>query len=242
MISWRGEGLLLAARTHGETSAIIDVFTPDQGRYAGVVRGGASRKMTPVLQPGATLAVEWSARLEEHLGTFRVEPQTSRAALMGHRATLATLSAVCGLLRETLPERSPVPGLYERTIALLESMPMGDWMSNYVLWELDLLSDLGFGLDLSKCAATGAREDLVYLSPKSGVAVSRAGAGAWADKLLPLPAFLRTRQSGQAQDIVDGLRTTGFFLRERLAKSLHKERLSEPRDAAERAIRKLLEG
>ena len=240
MIQWSGEGLLLSVRRHGEANAIIEVFTEEQGRHAGIVRGGGSRKMAPVLQPGATLAVDWGARLEDHLGTFKVEPLTSRAALLSNRACLTTMTALLALIREALPERAPVPDLYARSLAVLDAMPAEGWPRAYALWELEFLHDLGFGLDLSRCAVTGTTDDLCFVSPKSGRAVSRSGAGEWAEKLLPLPAFVRgEREEPSIAEVLDSLTLSGFFLKEYVAKPVYASRLSEPRDAAVRAIAKL---
>ncbi|MEL6677785.1 MAG: DNA repair protein RecO [Pseudomonadota bacterium] len=240
-MEWRDDAILLSARPHGENAAIIEVLTPDHGRHAGVVRGGTSRKMTPHLQPGAQLTVEWRARLEEHIGAFRVEPVRSRAAaLMGDRAALATLTAICALVQNAVPEREPIPDLYRYTEALLDRMAEPGWAADYVRWEMFLLEELGYGLDLSECAATGATGDLCYVSPRTGRAVSRAGAGTWADKLLPLPSFLRENVAPTDADIADGLRLTGFFLRGWLAPALSKPRLAEPRDAAAAAITRQL--
>jgi DNA repair protein RecO (recombination protein O) len=174
MIRWRDEGLLLAVRRHGEGAAILEVFTEAHGRHAGVAPGGGSRRQAPLLQPGAQLSVEWSARLEGHIGSWRAEPIRSRAAaLMGDRAVLAAMGAVAALILAFLPEREPHPALYARTVALADALGDDpDWPALYALWELALLSELGFGLDLSCCAATGATQELIYVSPKSGRAVS----------------------------------------------------------------------
>lgn len=221
-MDWTDEGALIAVRPHGENAAIIEVFTAGHGRHAGVVRGGTSRRMAPLLQPGAQLAVEWRARLEEHLGSYRVELVKSRTATtMAERRTLYGLGAACAMLSFALPEREPHPGLYAASLRLLDAFGTDPrWPVLYLLWEKALLEELGFALDLSQCAATGAREDLAYVSPRSGRAVSRAGAGDWADRLLPLPAILRGEQAASPQDVLAGLRTTGHFLEHRLAHSL----------------------
>ncbi|MDV7142205.1 DNA repair protein RecO [Tropicimonas sp. TH_r6] len=221
-MDWRDEGALLAVRPHGETAAIVEIFTAEHGRHAGVVRGGTSRKMTPILQPGTQLSVEWRARLEEHLGAFRVEPVKSRAsATMGERRALYGLGAACALLSFALPEREPHPGLYGATQHLLDAMGHDPrWPELYLLWERALLEELGFALDLGTCAVTGSEEDLAYVSPKSGRAVSRAGAGIWADRLLPLPGLLRGEPATGLDDVLAGLRTTGFFLENWLAPAL----------------------
>ena len=221
-MDWRDHGILLTSRRHGETAAIIEVFTEGHGRHAGVVRGGASRKIAPILQPGAQLDVLWRARLEEHIGTFVVEPLRSRAAAaFSGRLALAGLNAVVSLLSFCLPEREPHPAIYRRTEQLMDLLGQDEvWSLAYLRWELALLEELGFGLDLSACAVTGATEGLVYVSPKSGRAVSTAGAGKWADKLLPLPRCLRGEGAAPDIEIADALRTTGYFLESHLAPSL----------------------
>lgn len=231
MIEWRDQGALLAVRRHGESAAIIDVLTEAHGLHAGLVRGGASRRIAPILQPGAQLDLTWKARLDEHLGTFVVEPARSRAALlMADRLALAGLNAVCALLTFALPEREPVPALYARTVTLLDLLGRTEaWPLAYLRWELALLEELGFGLDLSCCAATGATEDLAYISPRTGRAVSRSGAGDWAPKLMPLPPVLI---GGEADDraILDGLAVTGHFLKEKLVPALGDRPLPAARD------------
>jgi DNA repair protein RecO (recombination protein O) len=218
MIEWRDEGILLAVRPHGETSAIVEAFCANHGRHAGVVLGGVSRRMRPYLQPGVLGLLNWRARLDEHLGHFTVEPLRNRAATaLGDRLALAGIGAVTALLREVLPERAPHPALFERTNALLDLLPEGEvWPLAYLQWELALLEEMGFGLDLSACAATGAREDLAFVSPRTGRAVSRAGAGPYAARLLPLPPVLRGEGEAGAADILAGLGVTGHFLQARL--------------------------
>lgn len=229
-MEWRDQGILLSARRHGETSAIIEVFTPEQGRHAGVVRGGTSRKIAPSLQPGAQLDVAWRARLEDHIGAFTVEPLRSRAAVaMQDRLALAGLNAVTALLSFCLPEREPHPALYQRTEALLDMLGQGDvWPLAYLKWELRLLKEMGYALDLESCAVTGVSEDLIYVSPKSGRAVSAKGAGEWADRLLPLPTVLRGG-TGSDAEIAQGLVTTGHFLTAHLARDLGGKPLPEAR-------------
>ncbi len=220
-MEWRDEGALLSVRRHGESAAIIEVFTARHGRHAGVVRGGAGRRMTPVLQPGAQLDVTWRARLEGHLGHYTVEPMRQRAAaLMQERAALLALSSVCGLLAFTLPEREPQPALYAASTALLDELGAPGWPLAYLRWEILLLEQSGFGLDLGRCAVTGAREDLAYVSPRTGRAVSRAGAGDWAGRLLPLPACLLGQGPADRVELRDGLAVTGHFLTHRLAPAL----------------------
>lgn len=232
MIGWREEGTLLGVRRHGETSAIIEVFTEGHGRHLGVVRGGASRKVAPILQPGAQLDVAWSARLDEHIGSFAVEPVKSRAAaVMGDRLALAGLNSICALLSFSLPEREPHALVYRRSLALFDLLGTNEaWPAAYLRWELLLLEEMGFGLDLGRCAVTGARDDLVYVSPKSGRAVSAAGAGDWADRLLPLPPILLGQGQAPPGEILDGLRTTGHFLGNWLAPALGDRPLPKARE------------
>lgn len=230
-MDWRDEGTLLSVRKHGETSAIIEVFTAQHGRHAGVVRGGTSRKLAPMLQPGAQLDLAWRARLEEHIGSFNVELSRSRAAtVMADRAALAGLNAITALLVFALPEREPHPGLYARSTEMLDLLGQAEaWPVAYLQWELALLEELGFGLDLSACAVTGRANDLAYVSPKSGRAVSAEGAGEWADRLLPLPPELLGVVTEDLAGVAAGLRTTGYFLETALAHSLGDRPLPEAR-------------
>jgi DNA repair protein RecO (recombination protein O) len=241
-MEWRDQGTLLSVRKHGETSAIVEVFTPGHGRHAGVVRGGTSRKIAPILQPGAQLDVAWRARLEEHLGSFTVEPVKSRAGLMGDRLALAGLGSICALLSFALPERETHPRLYVKTQAMLDLMGANpDWPVAYLQWELALLEELGFGLDLTLCAVTGSAEDLAYVSPKSGRAVSAEGAGDWADRLLPLPPELLGVTTGRLDGIAEALRTTGWFLTHWLAHAQGNRPLPEARMRFEDRIRRAVQ-
>ncbi|MCB5198905.1 DNA repair protein RecO [Loktanella sp. TSTF-M6] len=238
MIAWRDEGILLSTRPFGETSAIIEVFTPDMGRHAGVVRGGVSRKIAPILQPGAQLSVAWKARLGEHLGSFTVEPVRSRSvAAMGDRLSLAGLNAVCALLSRILPEREPHGPLYDRTTQLLDLLGQTDvWPLAYLRWEQALLSEMGFGMDLSACAVRGTNEDLAFVSPRTGRAVSRQAAGEWVDRLLPLPPVLAGQGDATNDQIVIALTTTGYFIEHRLLRSLGHDTLPPARDRLVQAI------
>ncbi|HET9067991.1 MAG TPA: DNA repair protein RecO [Amaricoccus sp.] len=240
-MEWRDEGILIAARRHGESSAIVEVFTAAHGRHAGVVRGGAGRRMAPVLQPGARLSLEWSARLEEHIGTFRVDPMPSRTAvIMADPAALAALAAMTALLAATLPERDAHPALYARSLELVEALgALPDWPARYAVWELALLGELGFGLELDRCAVTGGTDGLVWVSPRSGRAVGREAGAPWADRLLPLPDFLRgwDRPPPRAA-VLQALALTGHFLEARVAPGLPREALPPARARAVDAIRR----
>lgn len=230
-MEWRDHGILLSLRRHGEAAAIIDVFTEGHGRHAGVVPGGASRKQAPILQPGAQLDLTWRARLEDHIGTYRAEPLRSRAAAaLSGRLALAGLNAVTALLSFALAEREVHKPLYRRSEQLLDLLGQDEiWPLAYLNWELALLEELGFGLDLSACAATGINDELIYVSPKSGRAVSRHGAGEWAERMLPLPPCLRGEGPAPDAEIAEGLRTTGYFLEHRLAPALGHRPLPEAR-------------
>jgi DNA repair protein RecO (recombination protein O) len=217
-------------RLHGESSAIIEVFTATHGRHAGVVRGGASRKMAALLQPGSQVAVTWRARLDDHLGSYTVEPVRSRAGVLADRMALAGLNAVCAMLHVALPERESHPALWQASVALLDLLEAGRlWVPDYLRWELLLLEELGFALDLTSCAVTGARDDLVYVSPKTGRAVSRAGAGDWAVRLLPLPQVLMGQGPASAREAVQGMAVTGHFLARCLEPVLNGRNLPEAR-------------
>lgn len=210
---------------------IIEVFTAEHGRHAGVVRGGTSRKIAPILQPGAQLDLTWRARLEDHLGAFTVEPLKSRAAgVMGDRTALAALNAMTSLLVAALPEREAHGRFYGKTIAMLDLLGVeAAWPVGYVQWELALLEELGAGLDLSACAVTGVREGLCYVSPKSGRAVSAAGAGDWAERLLPLTPEMNGVVTDSGESLCAALGTTGYFLERAMEPLLSGRKMPEAR-------------
>ncbi|MGB0959418.1 MAG: DNA repair protein RecO [Halocynthiibacter sp.] len=234
-MEWHGEGLLLATRKHGETSVIASVFTKDQGRHLGVIRGGASRKIAPVLQAGNQLDLTWRARLEGHLGSFRSEARKSRTAVaMADPLALSGLNAVVGLLDQFLPEREPHPNLYDQTQALLDMLDVPDaWPLAYLRWEMALLSALGFGLDLRRCAVSGEEEDLFYISPKTGRAVGRRHAGEWAPKLLRLSPAMIDSGAMSMVEILLGLQVTGVFIAGALCDAMGQK---QPTPARERLI------
>ncbi|SEP82979.1 DNA repair protein RecO [Thalassovita taeanensis] len=217
-MEWRDEGILLGIRRHGESAAILELFTPSRGRHVGVLRGATSRKIAPILQPGAQLSVSWRARLEDHIGSFTVEPLRSRSAIvMSDRQALEGMSAVTSLLIHALPEREAHLSLYRRTEALLDILDeYSVWPLAYLRWELALLEELGYGLDLSRCAVTGVNERLDFVSPRSGRAVSAEGAGEWVDRLLPLPPCFLGGTEAPDSEVAAGLVTTGHFLRQHL--------------------------
>jgi DNA repair protein RecO (recombination protein O) len=229
-MEWRDEGVLLAVRPHGESSAIIEVFTAQHGRHAGVVRGGASRRLLPILQPGAQLSVTWRARLDDHIGACVVEPLRSRTDVLGNRVALGGLTSICALLQVALAEREPHPALWASSIQLLDALQFeSDWPLQYLRWEMQLLEEMGFGLDLTSCAVTGSRDDLAYVSPKTGRAVSRGAAGEWASRLLPLPVALLGQGPADTTEIAQGLALTGHFLARELTQMFNGRPLPEAR-------------
>jgi len=231
VIEWREEGMVLAVRRHGESDAIVEALTRDHGRHAGVVRGGGGRRLAALMQPGAQLQFAWRARLEDHLGHYAVDAVRSRAGVLADPLALAGLTSVTSLLSFVLPEREAQPGLYEATMTVADLIEQGGhWPLAYLRWEMGLIDRLGFGLDLSRCAVTGSREDLAYVSPRTGRAVSRAGAGGWADRLLPLPLCMLGQGPAVPAEIVAGLRVTGHVLGARLAPSLGDRPIPAARD------------
>ena len=212
-MEWRDEGVIVSVRKHGETSAIAELLTAEHGRCLGLVRGGRSRSHRAMLQPGNFVEACWRARLEEHLGHFTLEPLHLKAGMvMEEPLRLAGLSTLCGLA-QLLPEREPHRRVYDAFHVVLDAI--GDdalWPALLVRWEMGLLDELGFGLDLATCAATGSKDDLAYVSPKSGRAVSRAAGEAYRERLLHLPAFLRNGDGITPGDVLNGFRLTGFFL------------------------------
>jgi DNA repair protein RecO (recombination protein O) len=213
-MDWSDEGIFLYAKPLGEANAVAEFFTRAHGRHLGLVRGGRSRRIRPLLQPGNLIRVTWRARLSEHLGGFNVELIEAHAARVLDDATaLAAIGALTGLAR-LLPERDPHPELYASTLGVLRTLSDASlWPAKLVRWELQLLQELGFGLDLSECAATGAETELAYVSPRSGRAVSRDAGQPYCNKLLKLPAFLLDETApADAADILTGLRLTGHFL------------------------------
>lgn len=214
-MEWRDEGIILASRRHGETSAILEVMTRAHGRHMGIVRGGRSRRMQPLLQPGNRVALTWRARLDEHLGMFQVEALELNAARFFDSASavfgLQTLAAHLRLL----PERDPHSAMFETLALLLEHLSDPAAAAELIArFELLILEELGFGLDLARCAATGVRDELVYVSPRTGRAVSAAAGEPWRDRLLPLPAFLHSGAGirGDARGFEAAFRLTGHFL------------------------------
>jgi len=216
-MEWCDKGILLATKPFGETSLIIDVFTPNHGKASGVVRGGQSKKIKPILQIGAQLDLTWKARLQEHLGSFQAELIRSRTAnVMDDRLLLAGMLSSATLINRFFPVGQVYKEFYESSENLFDLLQFPDiWTLGYFKWELEFLETLGFGLDLEKCAVTGSTEDLKFISPKSGRAVSHSAAGEWSSKLLPFP-MAATGQVNSLKDILDGLKVSQFFLEKKV--------------------------
>jgi DNA repair protein RecO (recombination protein O) len=234
-MEWRDEGLIIGVRRHGEASTIVEAMTRAHGRHLGLVRGGRSARLRATLQPGNTIGLVWRARLDEHLGSYAVEPLSLRAGrLMGSGMALAGINYLAALVR-VLPERDPHEGVYEAATLIADGLDDGALAPTLIArFEAQILAECGFRLDLGSCAATGATDGLVYVSPKSGRAVSAEAGAPWRDRLLPLPPFLREDASleGQpsADEIADAFRLTGFFLARDLF-SLRGEPLPDSRAA-----------
>jgi DNA repair protein RecO (recombination protein O) len=214
-MEWTEDAFVLAARPHGESGAIVELLTETRGRYAAHVAGGASRRMRPFLEPGARVIARYRARTAEQLGSASLESQGEGAsALFDDALALAGLAAAAAVAQGALPEREPHPGAFLAFEALVTSFSAPQvWPAVFVRFEAGLLEELGFGLDLSRCAATGSTDDLVYVSPKSGRAVSRSAGEPYRERLLRLPPFLLSSQAGLSEgDVGSGLDLTGHFL------------------------------
>ncbi len=245
-MQWSDEGIIISTRRHGESSVIVELLTKEHGRHAGMVRGGRGKRQRPVLLLGNRVLADWKARLSEHLGMYVLEPVELRAALvMNDRLRLLALQSVCALIG-FVAEREPHPRLFKATELLIAALVTKDeqWPSILVIWELGLLGELGYGLDLASCAATGATNDLIYVSPRSGQAVSAVAGAPYKDKLLELPAFLigkeRGKAGGSAFEVCAGLKLTRYFLEKHMSEA-GVEELPQFRYALEEQIAGALE-
>lgn len=227
-MDWTDDAIVLSSRPHGETAALAVLLTRLHGRHAGLVHGGQGSRMRAVLEPGNRVAARWHARLSEQLGTWSLElERATSAGLLDDPLRLAALSSACALLDAVLPEREPHPEVHAATLALLDAFDTEVWAEVYVRWEVGLLDVAGFGLDLSRCAATGQvpadNDQLAYVSPRTGRAVSLSASEPFRDKLLPLPPFLVGRSSGGAEEVSAGLALTGHFLERHVFALRHTE-------------------
>lgn len=214
MESWQDQGIILAVRPHGENGAVVSLLTQGQGRFAGYVRGAHSSKLRGTLEIGNRVDANWAARVADSLGTLQLELCHSPAArIMQDASRLAALQSACALSHAALPEREGHAGLFHGLNALFEALESDVWAEAYVMWEIAFLRELGFSLDLTKCAASGDTQDLSYVSPKTGRAVSRSAGAPYKERLLPLAGFLRPEGgAGGSEDVEQALRMTGYFL------------------------------
>lgn len=244
-MEWRDSGFIIAIRPHGESSAIITVLTREHGRHAGYVKGALSKRNKQILDLGNEVSLRWFSRLEDNLGGYDIDLNHSYAAdYIDHSLKLAMIQSACAMADQTLPEREPHPAVYEGFRVLMEHMDSDVWGETYIFWELALIRELGFGLDLLKCAATGNahnshNDPLTYVSPKTGRAVSLSAGQPYHDKLLRLPPFLIGEDSGGLGDILDGLKLTGHFLENRIYTHTYQTMPSARRILIERMRKKL---
>ena len=227
-MEWTDKGIVLSVRPHGESAAIVTLMTEAYGRHAGLMRGGASLRHKGMLQPGNAVRAVWQARLAEQLGRYSLELDESHAAdLFDDPLKLSGLAAACAVADHALPEREPHPAIHAGLQALIHAMrneELGDlWVAVYVRWELGVLAELGYGLDLASCAATGTNDDLAYVSPRTGRAVSLSAGEPYRAKLLAMPDFLIGRGDGAITDLLKGLDLTGYFLEKHLFNSQGKQ-------------------
>jgi len=239
-MEWHDDGIVVAARKHGESSAIVTLLTRDHGRHLGLVRGGAGRRKRGLFQPGNRVRATWRARLADHLGSYSCEmAEAVSAPYLDDPDRLAVLSAACAVTDAALPERESHTPVYDGLSVLLESLSHDSWATVYVKWEVGLLQELGFGLDFSCCAATGVTENLNFVSPKSARAVSTEAAEPYKKSLLPLPAFLlASGQAGTPAAVLDGLKLTGYFLKKEVFSHSRSGTAPQARDRLVERLRK----
>ena len=214
MESWQDQGIVLSARAHGENGAVVSLLTEEQGRAAGYVRGAQGSKMRGTLEVGNLVDARWQSRTSDGLGSFTLELSRGTAAhFMQDPIKLAALQSACGLCDEALPEKESHPGLFHGLSALFETLESEIWGAAYVMWEIALLKELGFSLDLTRCASGNGDENLIYVSPKTGKAVSESAGEIYKEKLLPLPGFLKPGGGAmESEDVLQGLEMTVYFL------------------------------
>ncbi len=212
-MEWIDEGIVLSARPHGESAAVAALMTRVHGRHVGLVQGGRSSRLRAALEPGTLVSVRWRARLPEHLGAYTVEPVRGyAAAFLDDPLRLGGLASACALVDAALPEREPHPAMVDGMLALFGLLDAPAWAEAYVRWEIGVLAELGFALDLDRCALTGANDYLAFVSPRTGRAVSAAAAEPYRERLLALPGFLVGRGGGGAVEVGQGLALTAHFL------------------------------
>lgn len=218
MEMWSDQGIVLSARPHGEGGAVVVLLTENNGRHAGYVHGGMSSKKRSMLEPGSQVKAEWSSRVSDALGSYTLEAERGLSPdILQDSLKLAALLSACSLCDAALPEREGHAGLFHGLAALMDTIQQDHWGASYIMWEIQLLRELGFRLELDKCAGDGDVTTLTYVSPKTGRAVSEAQAAPYKEKLLELPHFLRPmdirgEEAGEPADILTGLKMTGYFL------------------------------
>jgi len=214
---WTSEGLVLNFKSHNEKSYILEVLTRDYGKHKGLIRGVHSKNIRSIIEPGNEINANWSGRLETHLGSFSIESIKPWSSLiLNKKERLCALTAACSLVSITLAEKQPNDAVYLGFKSLIEVLTSGkdDWIKSYIIWELNLLREIGYGLDLSKCAVTNQKDNLVYVSPSTGSAVTETGAGEYKNKLIKLPTFLINNNIDPSKnDIIDGLNLSEFFFK-----------------------------
>ena len=243
-MEWEAAGIILDVRPYGEGDVVATVMTEAHGAHRGLARGGQSRTRAALWQPGNLVELRWVGRLSDQLGSFSAEMvHPAAAVVMDDPLLLAMLTSSCAVAHGALVEREPQPMVFDLLLHLLARLPVGPvMMADLVRWELSLLTGLGYGLDLSACAVTGAQEALVGVSPRTGRAVSAEAAGIWRERLLPLPGFLIGGDpDGSPEEWAQGLRLTGHFL-ERDAFGVHNRPLPQPRRALYDRVCILAEG
>ncbi len=216
---WESEGIVLGFNLHNEKSYILEVLTKEYGRHKGLIRGIHSKNLRSIIEPGNEVKALWSGRLETHLGNFTIEPIKSWSSLiLSKKDKLTALSSLCSLISLTMAEKQPNELIYYNSKEMIKKISSDEdnWIREYINWELGLLSEIGYGIDLSKCAVTSKKDELVYVSPSSGRAVTLEGAGSYKDRLLKLPNFIVSHEyEYDNNDIMNGLELTEYFLRKR---------------------------
>ena len=236
---WEDIAIVLSVRAHGDSGAIVSLLTENYGRYSGYVNGGQSSRLRGVLQEGNIVSAECKSRVNDSLGNYRLELVKSSAALvLSDRKRLQALQSACIIADRTLSEREACPAVFFGFKAFLENLELYEediWLPSYIYWEIGLLRELGFGLDFTKCALTGTTENLAYVSPKTGRVASFEAGKAYKDKLLELPSFLVGNKNISPDDILKGLKLTGYFLRNKVFSQTHRN-LPEPRQRLEALV------
>ena len=216
---WESNGLILNFSKYNEKSYILEIFTEEHGKHKGIIRGLHSKNKRSIIEPGNEVFATWSGRLETHLGNYNVEPiKLWSSHVLQFKDKLSAISSICSLISLTMAERQPNPIIYFSSKKLIEivASKREDWIREYVFWEMQLLSEIGYGLDLERCAVTSKSSNLVYVSPSSGRAVTNEGAGDFRNKLLPLPKFMTDFKANyDNDDIYNALNLTEFFFKKR---------------------------